>query len=150
MVRNLYIKVENGVPVDHPMLADNVRYLLATSTLTDAFAKQHGYYPFENIDVPLTHEIEGTEGYEICDDGIVRPKLKIREYTLEEKRDRFIRPNRDRLLYLSDWTQTLDSPLSSAKKEEWAAYRQELRDITATFPDATTPEDIIWPEPPAK
>jgi hypothetical protein len=44
----------------------------------------------------------------------------------------------------------MDSPLSTAKKEEWAAYRQELRDQPDTLPDATMPEDVVWPEPPAK
>lgn len=33
-------------------------------------------------------------------------------------------------LRASDWTQLPDSPLSSEKKAEWAAYRQAWRDIT--------------------
>lgn len=37
-----------------------------------------------------------------------------------------------RLAYLisSDWTQLVDSPLTPEKKQEWAEYRQQLRDIT--------------------
>jgi hypothetical protein len=29
----------------------------------------------------------------------------------------------------SDWTQLPDSPLSEDKKQEWAVYRQQLRDL---------------------
>ena len=50
---------------------------------------------------------------------------------------------RDSLLAQSDWTQLPDSPLTDAKKTEWATYRQALRDFpsdwvpsnTANFPD---------------
>jgi len=44
---------------------------------------------------------------------------------------------RNVLLYGCDWTQLPDSPLSDSKKKEWATYRQELRDITETYPDTT-------------
>lgn len=146
----LYIKVEDGVPVGHPLLADNLRTIFETSTMTDAMALDYGYYPYENIWVPDTKEVIGGEGYEICDDGIVRPKLIIRDLDDEEKRDRFIRPLRDRYLFLSDWTQMADSPLSTAKKAEWAAYRQALRDLPSQYPNATQPDDVVWPEQPAK
>lgn len=46
-------------------------------------------------------------------------------------------------LQLSDWTQLPDVPLNT--KESWAAYRQQLRDITAQ-PDY--PYTVIWPTPP--
>ena len=41
-----------------------------------------------------------------------------------------LRPERDRLLAASDWTQLNDSPLSEDKLAAWAAYRQDLRDLT--------------------
>jgi hypothetical protein len=145
----LYIKVEDEVPVGHPMLADTVRGLLETSTLLEGFAKENGYYPFENIDVPETYDVSSAEGYELCVDGVVRPKLTLRELSAEEKRTRFIRPNRDRLLAISDWTQIPDAPLTTEKKAEWAAYRQELRNLPATFSDAVYPNEVIWPESPA-
>lgn len=43
-----------------------------------------------------------------------------------------LRSKRDELLSKSDWTQMPDSPLDAAKKAEWAAYRQELRDLPNT------------------
>ena len=41
-----------------------------------------------------------------------------------------LRPERNRLLAESDWTQLSDSPISEDKLAAWAAYRQDLRDLT--------------------
>jgi len=56
------------------------------------------------------------------------------------------RGNRDGMLTASDWTQLADSPLAAPKKAEWATYRQELRDLPATYP---TYGDVVWPTEPA-
>ncbi len=60
-----------------------------------------------------------------------------------------------RLLALqkSDWTQGADSPLSDEKKAEWAAYRQQWRDVfekSKGIDKATTdPYEILeLPRPP--
>ena len=53
-----------------------------------------------------------------------------------------LRLSRNRILRDSDWTQLPDSPLSDEKKSEWATYRQALRDLPGSFPDA------VWPEVP--
>ena len=57
-----------------------------------------------------------------------------------------VRKFRDAALAQSDWTQGEDSPLSSAKKAEWATYRQELRDVTSSD---TLPYEPGWPTPPS-
>ena len=41
-----------------------------------------------------------------------------------------LRPERDRLLAESDWTQLNDTTISEDKLAAWAAYRQDLRDLT--------------------
>ena len=56
------------------------------------------------------------------------------------------RGGRDELLKASDWTQAADSPLSDAKKAEWATYRQQLRDLPA---NTTDPSNPTWPTPPS-
>lgn len=53
-----------------------------------------------------------------------------------------IRQIRDQLLVNSDWTQIPDVPVDQVA---WAAYRQELRDITA---QVNFPQDVIWPTQP--
>lgn len=41
-----------------------------------------------------------------------------------------LRPERGRLLAESDWTQLNDTPIPEDKLAAWAAYRQDLRDLT--------------------
>lgn len=53
-----------------------------------------------------------------------------------------VRSVRNRLLAASDWTQVADS---TADKIAWAAYRQELRDITA---QSGFPHSVVWPTKP--
>lgn len=58
----------------------------------------------------------------------------------------FARFYRNILLAESDWTQTMDAPLSVEKRAEWAVYRQALRDLTVTY--AASPLDIEFPTKP--
>jgi hypothetical protein len=73
-----------------------------------------------------------------------------RDATPEELEERasakwaIIRRYRNELLADTDWTQFVDVPLSNEKKQEFADYRQELRDIT----DQPDPFDIWFPEAP--
>lgn len=60
----------------------------------------------------------------------------------------YIRLERNNRISITDWTQSADSPLTDAKKSEWVSYRQLLRDIPATYSDATSLEDITWPTQP--
>ena len=55
-----------------------------------------------------------------------------------------LRSERNTLLYQSDWTQLADAPLTSDKKQEWATYRQALRDL----PNTVDINNIVYPEPP--
>lgn len=59
-----------------------------------------------------------------------------------------IRQKRNDLLIASDWTQVNDSPLSDAKKAEWATYRQELRDLPSSHQSTTNFDDVVFPTQP--
>jgi len=59
-----------------------------------------------------------------------------------------IRNNRTYILRSCDWTQTADSPLTDAKKTEWATYRQALRDIPSQYTDDDNFKDVIFPTQP--
>jgi hypothetical protein len=50
-----------------------------------------------------------------------------------------LRNRRNGYLTDSDWTQTLDAPLSDTKKAEWATYRQTLRDLPSNTSDPSNP-----------
>ena len=60
-----------------------------------------------------------------------------------------IRQIRNDLLIASDWTQVNDSPLTDAKKAEWATYRQALRDLPANNSSATSMDDVTFPTEPS-
>jgi len=56
-----------------------------------------------------------------------------------------VRARRNSLLADCDWAVLTDSPLTTAKKTEWKAYRQALRDISAA---EGFPHTMEWPESP--
>lgn len=70
---------------------------------------------------------------------------EARQYEVESES---VRTTRNKLLADSDWTDTLSAKtrLGEAKYDEWQAYRQALRDITA---QPGFPTNVVWPTPPA-
>lgn len=55
-----------------------------------------------------------------------------------------LRHDRNKLLSESDWTQLADAPLTAETKQDWADYRQQLRDL----PDTVDINNIVYPEKP--
>ena len=84
-------------------------------------------------------------GWSQKEDGSVSCDWDVVTYSQEEMLNLLIRRERDLRLFASDWTQLADSPLSDEAKTEWAAYRQGLRDLTSTHPEASVPADVTWP-----
>jgi hypothetical protein len=62
------------------------------------------------------------------------------DYVAEE-----IKVKRNKLLQESDWTQIPNNPLTIEKQQEWAVYRQLLRDITK---QPGYPANVVWPQQP--
>ena len=56
-----------------------------------------------------------------------------------------IRATRDQILKDTDWTMTTGATVDQA---QWAAYRQNIRDIPQTYKDKT-PDDVVWPTQPS-
>ena len=44
-----------------------------------------------------------------------------------------------------DWTRMDDNGLTEAQREEWAVYRQALRDITKNYDSL---DSVVWPDSP--
>lgn len=63
--------------------------------------------------------------------------LNAQEYKIKTKRNNF--------LSQSDWTQIPNNPLTPEKQEQWAIYRQQLRDITE---QPGYPFNVVWPVKP--
>ena len=56
-----------------------------------------------------------------------------------------VRGQRNGLLRDSDWTQIADASLGAHTAEEWAAYRQELRDLPSVHSKVS---EVVWPDDP--
>jgi len=56
-----------------------------------------------------------------------------------------VRGQRDGQLRGSDWTQLGDAALGDHTAEEWATYRQSLRDLPQTYSRVS---EVVWPEDP--
>jgi hypothetical protein len=56
-----------------------------------------------------------------------------------------VRMDRNAKLSQSDWTQIADAGLGAHTVEEWAAYRQELRDLPSKHSKVS---EVVWPDDP--
>jgi len=56
-----------------------------------------------------------------------------------------IRAKRDGILQSTDWTMTTGASVDQA---QWAAYRQNIRDIPQTY-SGKTPDEVVWPTQPS-
>ena len=56
-----------------------------------------------------------------------------------------IRATRDQILRDTDWTMTTGATVDQA---QWAAYRQNIRDIPQTY-SGKTPDEVVWPTQPS-
>lgn len=59
-----------------------------------------------------------------------------------------VREYRNNQLFVTDWTQLPDAPISEAKKAEFVTYRQELRDVTIQDNFDGTFDSVVWPTRP--
>ena len=76
------------------------------------------------------------------DGGFVRIELVAKNILTD------VRRFRGTLLKSCDWTQMPDAPFTEQKKAEWATYRQALRDLTTTYSEAASLEDVVFPTAP--
>ena len=56
-----------------------------------------------------------------------------------------VRSQRDSLLRSTDWTQVGDAALGDHTAEEWATYRQALRDLPSAYSRVS---EVVWPNDP--
>ena len=94
------------------------------------------------INVDWTDDVSD---YTVQNGILVRKEQAVLDAQVLEKQKINMRSYRDNLLSACDWTQVPDSPLTDAKKAEWATYRQALRDLPSTTTDFANP---VWPTKP--
>ena len=110
-----------------------------------------GQIEYSTTTVAAINEVGLQEGQGIIDGNyqanehiIIDGKAVVRTDNILE----ILRLKRDALLTESDWTQVNDSPLTDAKKTEWATYRQELRDLPSSHQSTTNFDDVVFPTQP--
>jgi hypothetical protein len=130
---------------DYKKLFPNVSF--ASSGPDSSFLQDNSAYP---VAVWRDYDKDNqklTPVYPYYEDGVVYTVAVIdktdddRAYDAEIAASS-IRSTRNQLLSASDWTQVLDAPVN---QEQWAAYRQALRDITL---EIGFPQSVTWPETP--
>lgn len=144
-----YIQIgQQGEPVANPVLEENLRYVFPGIPITPETMEPHGYKPIlENKPSILPNQILRRMGFTKQDNNFVwtwQVDTLDQDYFLNT-RIRFIR---DAALRDTDWTQTLDAPLTAEQKQQWAQYRQQLRDLTTKYPDVDEATQIDWPQRP--
>lgn len=73
-------------------------------------------------------------------DGVWAQSFAVERWPLDQA-ESYIREKRNNLLSETDWMALSDVKMS----EPWAAYRQELRDVTN---QPSFPYNVIWPKKP--
>lgn len=101
-----------------------------------------GWYWYEGVN-PLDAALNQKVQVSISDD-IATGSFVVDSNFVDPTED-INRSTRNDLLLESDWTQLPDSPLDSTKKQEWATYRQELRDLDLTVAS----DSLSWPTQPS-
>lgn len=98
--------------------------------------------------IPNIHYIWCNESGSILSDQSTPPNGEIVDNVPNDEIMKDVRSYRNELLRLSDWTQLEDAPISSSKKLQWKAYRQELRDFPSLI-DEENWTGPFWPVPPS-
>mgnify|MGYP001165018288 CR=1 FL=1 len=91
----------------------------------------------------LTNESGEWQEIELTDEEVAEMDKNREE---ADKNIDSIRPERDRLLTMTDWTVGNDSPLSTSKQDEYKVYRTKLRDLPAAYSKVS---EVVWPTPPS-
>ena len=150
----MFIKLENGQPVGHPILEENFRLLFPNANLSLPFVAEEveplgfGLYDFSSQPDIGTFEkaVEVTPVKGECGRWLqtwaIEPMTEEEVAARTEQEWGAVRYQRNFRLSRCDWTQLPDAPVDAAT---WTTYRQALRDVT----EQTDPFNITWPTPPA-
>lgn len=103
---------------------------------------QYGYSQFAGLE-----QVEGKWYTKYIVGPVFTDPEQEAEYRarIDETQAKSVRSTRNVELTTCDWTQLDDTPLTNAKKLEWAAYRQALRDIPSQI---GFPWNVVWPTQP--
>ena len=140
----------------------NIQYIMSVNNNSDySQAGFYGEYRTFEIASDADHVKAVEESYYDYDSNLFLPRNKrptpYYKWTTNKRWEvdtvtlmAALNLERTQKLYASDWTQAADSPLTDAKKAEWATYRQALRDVPQNLAeDFDNLAGFAWPTPPS-
>lgn len=152
-----FIKLENGQPIGSAITESNLKQILVDVEfpliVTFDFIEPLGYgiYDFSMPPTPNKYQ-KPVEITPIKNEfGVWQQTWQLVEMTAEEKvaadtfRAEQLRLHRNVLLSKCDWTRLDDAPITAEQKNNWAAYRQALRDVPT---QGGFPWEVTWPTEP--
>lgn len=146
-----YCYVQNNQILNGPILLPKTWNNITNFHLMDNESLiSYGWLPHTFIETATPGKIIEGSTFEIFSDKVVETQV-CRDPTpaeLEEKiayQWKLTRAYRNYALAMCDWTQLQDNGLTEQQKNEWASYRQQLRDLPST---ANSPEDLVFPADP--
>lgn len=151
----IYCYIENGEIVLGPQsLPKNWKNVSNFDLLPEEIVLAYGWLPYFKVSDDKEVVVDSTK--QIFEDRVVET-FTTRDKTQEEidqENNKIlqnkwleVRERRDEFLKSSDKYALVDvwNTMDSAKQEEWAVYRQKLRDIPQEYAD---PDLVIFPEVP--
>lgn len=153
-MRYAYVK-DGNVIQKNVSIPKNWNNISNFNLLSNEKLKEYGWIPYTFVDAVLDeNEILVGTTLTLTEFELIETQQK-RGLTQEEINNKYeeetynlnttLRVNRNIFLQESDWTQLNDAALSNEKKEQWATYRQALRDLPQNTPD---PRNVSWPQKP--
>jgi hypothetical protein len=146
-----YIHIQNGAVSEYPVYEGDIRLRFSNVSFALPFEPPQGFELVKDAVPPVyNYRKNVVEGDPAIIEGEWTRVWVVTDATAEQIAERVnaqwqaIRTDRTRRLADTDWTQLDDTPLANTAKQQWASYRQALRDIT-TQPD---PFNIEWPANP--
>ena len=143
-----YARIENNAVAEYPVYEGDIRLRYANVSFPTPFVPPEDYEPVADATPPAyDYRKNVMEGTPTLIDGVWTRQRVVADATADEIAQRTeaqwnaVRALRNTKLENCDWTQLPDAPVDATA---WAAYRQELRDITTQ----TDPFNITWPQEP--
>jgi hypothetical protein len=152
----MHVLIKDNQVVKYPYGAsdlrrDNPNVSFPKNISDELFAKYGAMRVFFSTQPEFTYAQELKEGTPVFADGMWNQTWSVVDLAEEEVAGRTaqkaeeVRAARNVKISESDWTQLDDTPITNAKKLEWASYRQALRDIPS---QAGFPWNVSWPSEP--
>lgn len=145
----MYINTETK---QYPLYPGDIKLLFPNSSFPSDFVPEAPFMPVQPTDYPqVDHTKNVTEVAPVLQDGKWVQAYSITDASAEEIEQRttqrawVVRTERDRKLESTDWRVVRSVESGTPVPQEWADYRQALRNVPE---QAGFPWNVTWPDAP--